>query len=175
MDAFCWKCSAKRTRSSMAEFKNIKGGKELDAFLKTLPAKMEKNIMRSALRKGANEIRNEAKANVPVDRGDLKKSLKVSTGGKRGKIIAKVKSGLRYAHLVEFGTAAHKIEGKNGGFLFFNGMGVKSVHHPGSKAQPFMRPALDSKANAAIVAVGNQIRARLTKQGINAGGLEVEE
>lgn len=159
----------------MAEFKSIKGGKELDAFLKSLPQKVEKNIMRSALRAGANVIKAEAKENVAVDDGDLKKSVRVSVSAKRGKIVAKVKSNLRHAHLVEFGTAAHKIEGKNGGYLFFKGMGIKSVNHPGAKKQPFLRPALDTKSNAAIVAVGNQIRARLTKQGINSGTLEVDE
>lgn len=159
----------------MADYKNIKGGKELDAFLKTLPAKMEKNIMRSALRKGANEIATDAKANVPVDSGDLKASIKVSTSSRRGWVTARVRTPLRYAHLVEFGTSAHVIKPDGKGVLSFNGIFASAVNHPGAKKKPFMRPALDHKSAAAIVAVGNQIRARLTKQGINANSLEVDE
>jgi hypothetical protein len=38
-----------------------------------------------------------------------------------------------------------------------------------------MRPALDSKSGAALVAVGEAIKRRLTKEGINASDVEVDE
>jgi hypothetical protein len=53
---------------------------------------------------------------------------------------------------------------------------VSSVNHPGARAKPFMRPALDSKSSEAIRAVGRKIGERLTKQGINnAPALEVDD
>lgn len=159
----------------MASFINIKGGEELAKALQQLPVKIEKNILRSALRAGANVIKNEAKSNVPVDDGDLKRSLKVSVDAKRGRVTAKVKAGNKkvfYTHFVEFGTAAHIIKPKGRitakkGALSFNGVFVNSVNHPGARAKPFMRPALDAKANEAIVATGNKIKQRLTAVGIN--------
>jgi len=162
------------------QYKNIKGGAELQAFLDQLPAKMEANIMRSAMRQGANVIRDEIKQNVPVSSGDLRDSIKVSSGSRNGVVKATVRVGNRkawYAHLIEYtGAAAHTISAKGKGMLSFGGFFGKSVQHPGMKAKPFIRPALDSRANDAIAAVGDQVRKRLTKEGLNnAPAIEVDD
>jgi HK97 gp10 family phage protein len=162
---------------------NIKGGAELQQFLNQLPAKVERNIMRSALRAGAKVIEQEAMSNLfdagAIDSGDLARSLRVETEARRGRVKASVKAGDRkawYWRFVEFGTAAHTIKGKNGKRLYFDGIFARSVVHPGARAKPFMRPALDSKHAEAIRAVGRKIGQRLTKHGINnAPALEVDE
>ncbi|MGZ8339142.1 MAG: HK97-gp10 family putative phage morphogenesis protein [Telluria sp.] len=155
----------------------IKGGKELDAFLKSLPAKVEQNILRSALRAGANEFKKEAKVNIPVVEGDLLASARVSTRAKKGRVTVSFKIGGKrapHAHLVEFGTKPHKIAPKGAGGLLIGGNVVGAVDHPGSKPHPIMRPAFDSKSTEAITAVGLQIRKRLTKEGINVPAPEAE-
>lgn len=162
------------------QYKNITGGAELQAFLDQLPAKMEANIMRSAMRQGANVIRDEIKQNVPVRSGDLRDSIKVSTGSRKGVVKATVRVGNRkawYAHLIEYtGAAAHSISAKGKGMLSFGGFFSKSVQHPGMQAKPFVRPALDGRANDAIQAVGDQVRKRLTKEGLsNAPTIEVDD
>jgi|GEM_PF-1521389 len=45
-----------------------------------------------------------------------------------------------YARFVEFGTLPHRIEAKNGQALFWPGADhpVRSVQHPGTKANPYM-------------------------------------
>lgn len=149
----------------------IGGGRELDAFLQQLPVKVEKNILRAALRAGANQFRSGARQKVPVDDGDLKRSIRVTTRTKRGTVYAAVKAGGRtapHAHLVEFGTKAHKIVAKKQDALSFNGRIVREVDHPGARPQPFMRPTFDGGATAAIAATGAKIRERLTKEGINS-------
>lgn len=149
---------------------SISGGRELDMFLQQLPLKMEKNILRSALRAGANEIKGPIQQDVPVDEGDLKRSVRVTTRVRKGTVYAYVKAGGRrapHAHLVEFGTAAHKISAKKDSALVVNGQAVRSVDHPGARAQPFMRPGFDKGATPALAAVGAKIRERLTKQNIN--------
>lgn len=154
----------------MSDDRNITGGAELDAFLQTLSAKVEKNIMRSALRAGANVIKDEAKANVPVKLGNLRKSVRVSTGSKAGSVFATVKAGNKrawYWRFVEFGTASHLIMPKNARALAVGGVVVEKIEHPGATASPFMRPALDAKADQALAAVTAQIRKRLTIEGIN--------
>lgn len=161
----------------MATQVQVKGLKELDKFLQQLPAKVEKNILRSALRAGANVVKEEAKARVPVDSGLLRDGLKVSTRSRRGKVTATVKTTGKHGFIagwLEFGTAAHKIVGKAGGMLSFLGKFAKGVEHPGTRPRPFMRPALDAAAQKAVIAAGEQIRRRLTKQGINAAGVELE-
>jgi HK97 gp10 family phage protein len=156
---------------------NIFGGRELDAFLQTLPVKIEKNIMRAALRAGAAEFRDAVRAGINDETGELSKSVKTSTSAKGGRVMAKLRVGNKkawYGRLVEFGTKAHKIVPKKAGSLSFNGIQVREVSHPGAKPSPFMRPAFDSKASAAITAVGQKIRSRLTAEGINTPAPEVE-
>lgn len=155
----------------------IKGGRELDAMLKSLAPKIEKNIMRAALRAGANELRAEARANVPVDEGYLRASIRVSTRGKGGKVYASLKAGGKkapHANLVEFGTKPHKILPKDGGGLAIGGKVVAAIDHPGARPKPFMRPAFDARAQQAIGAVAAKIRERLTKEGINVPAPEVD-
>jgi HK97 gp10 family phage protein len=154
---------------------NITGGKELAQLLQQLPTKLEKNIMRGALRAGAQVIAKEAKLNVPVQDGDLKATVRVSTNAKRGRVEAKAKAGGKkawYAAIVEFGATPHIINAKNGKMLKFkakDGRNIKiaQVFHTGFIAKPYLRPALDSKAGESIVATGNYIRQRLNEQGIN--------
>lgn len=181
----------------------IKGGKELDAFLRSLPVKVERNIMRAALRAGAAVLREEAKANVPVDSGDLRRSIRVTTSFKKGIVRAAVKTDPTiafYAQMVEYGTKPHLIKvqdserpinyrltSKRGKLTYMSMTTVNRnvlrigstfvgpvVSHPGSKPTPFLRPAFDTKSGAAIAAVAAKIRERLTKEGINAPAPEVE-
>ncbi len=141
---------------------NVTGGKQLAQFLQSLPLKIEKNIMRAALRAGARVIADEAKKNVPVQLGDLKRSIRTGSNAKKGRVEATAKAGNKkayYYRFVEFGTAAHIIKaGKNKQKLVFTArdgkkVEIPQVNHPGAKAKPYMRPALDSKGNEAVVAV----------------------
>lgn len=160
---------------------HIKGLAAMQKMLDTIPAKIEASIMRGALRAGARVIEAEAKSNVPVKNGILRESIRV-TGRIRGRTVtASIKAGGKtksgdawYARFVEFGTAAHFIQGKNGGWLSFGGLFIKSVQHPGAKPSPFMRPALDAKSQEAVLTVGNYIKKRLmTKEGLNTEHIEI--
>jgi HK97 gp10 family phage protein len=180
----------------MADDRPIVGGEQLFNFLQTLAVKVEKNIMRSALRAGAAVIKDKAKENVPVRLGDLKKSIRVSTGAKNGVVAASVKAGDKKAYywrFVEYGTKGHLIKveenerainyrltAKRGvltrvsmttvnrnALRIGNTFVGPTVNHPGAKPSPYMRPAFDSEADNAIAAVAEQIKKRLTKEGIN--------
>jgi HK97 gp10 family phage protein len=154
---------------------HVKGLKELQALLNTLPAKMEANVMRSALRAGAKVVLEEAKQNVAVDQGILRDGLKISTGIKKGTVKAAIKAKGKHghvAHWIEYGTKPHKITAEDGA-LFFGNTLTNSVDHPGITPRPFMRPALDSQAGAALIAVGEQVKKRLTKEGINTSDISI--
>lgn len=173
---------------------SIKGLAELGRFLKQVTPKMERAIMRSALRAGAAVILKQARANVPVRTGDLRKSLRVSTRARGGGVVtASVKSNLFYATMVEYGTRAHWISvdasarperntrhgvkkfsvatlnrfANRGSLKIGTHFIGASVSHPGSQPRPFLRPALDQMQAAATMAVGQKIKDRLTMQGLN--------
>lgn len=153
-----------------ADERIIPGSKKLDDLLKTLPGKVQKNVMRSALRAGAVVYRDKVKELVPVHLGELKKSVRVTTKLKNGELSASLKAGNRkawYATLVEFGTRPHKIVAKNAKALEIGGVVVREVEHPGAQQRPFMRPGADAGHAAALDAVVKKLRERLTLAGLD--------
>ena len=180
----------------MADDQTIIGGRELNDFLQQLPVKVERNIMRGALRAGANVYKRLVQARVPVVHGVLRKSVRVSTRSKRGTVTASVKIGgsmAYYAHMVEFGTKPHLIKvqesersinyrltRKRGRLTYASMRTVNrnvlqignrfvgpTVKHPGAQPQQFARPSFDEGVNPVLEEVKNYIRGRLTKEGIN--------
>lgn len=146
---------------------HVSGLSELDKLLKELPAKVERNILRGAMRAGAKVFEGRAKQLVPVKSGQLRDSIKVSTRSKRGRVSATVRAGGKkafYAHMVEFGTARHFIKPRKRKSLFFAGLAREVVDHPGSAPKPFMRPALDNSQREAVNAAADYIRKRLAKE-----------
>jgi HK97 gp10 family phage protein len=146
---------------------HVSGLSELDKLLKELPAKVERNILRGAMRAGAKVFEGRAKQLVPVRSGQLRDSIKVSTRSKRGRVSATVRAGGKkafYAHMVEFGTARHFIKPRKRKSLFFAGLAREVVDHPGSAPRPFMRPALDGGQAEAVNAAADYIRKRLAKE-----------
>ncbi len=151
----------------------IKGLEGVQALLDSLPAKIELNIVRGALRAGAKVIEAEAKQLCPVGAtGALRDSIHVSMRTKRGVVQATIRAGggkVYYAHMVEHGTASHFIKPKNRKSLFVAGLFKEVVDHPGAQKKPFMRPALDGKAGDAIQAVADYIHKRLPREIEKAG------
>lgn len=92
----------------------------------------------------ANYLKAEMEARVPVRTGRLRQSIQVRTSGKN----ITVGPDTPYAAFVEFGTKPHVIEAKNKKALAFMVGGravvVKKVNHPGTKAQPYVRPAFEA-------------------------------
>ena len=168
----------------MTDNVHVQGLKQLNEALEGLTTKIQNNIMRGALRSGAKVIRDGAKAIAPKEDstafskyktslgwtpGELQRSIRLSAKLSGGKVVATVKAGNKkafYAHMVEGGTVEHWIKPKNGKSLFFGGVFSKAILHPGARKNPFMRITLDSKAQTAVEQVGEYIRKRLTKDGI---------
>jgi len=159
---------------------NVKGLSEIQKFLDQIPAKMEANVMRGACRAGCKPILEQAKANVPVKSGELRDTLRISSSIKKqdGKVTASVKVGGKYrgkdafyAPWIEFtGARPHSIIGN----LSINGRVFSKINHPGFKAKPFLRPALDSRANDAVIAAGEYIKKRLaTKNGLYTSDINI--
>jgi len=114
--------------------------KKLQEQLRKYASKSEAKA-RKAVIKTAYDIHSEAVRHCPVSPhgGRLRSSIAVEVGKGASAVIG---TNVKYAKCVEFGTKPHIIRVKNAkvltdGKTFFG----KEVHHPGTKPQPFLRPA----------------------------------
>lgn len=176
----------------MSGVTTISGLKELDQMMKQLPAKIEKNVLRGALRAGQKVLADAAKSylrqNGSIESGELERSIRVRfkrKSEKFGWVRSYVMAGNRdayYAHMIEFGTgafysgngtkslrAAYEIVPKKAESLFFGGLFRESIMHPGIRPAPFMRPAVDNYSDAAFNAVFNYMQKRIPKEMKKAG------
>lgn len=133
----------------------IKGLDEISKRLEALPEKLRRKELKSALTEGAELVRSAAAAKA---HRNPKGPTHPKAGHLADAIIMKVVIGrtedragvegvdayarvgvdykkVKHGHLVEFGTKPHRV-GKR--------------QHPGSRKQPFMRPAFDEKGDEAL-------------------------
>ncbi|EGK12961.1 phage tail component protein [Desmospora sp. 8437] len=101
--------------------------------------------IKKAVQETAINVQREARKNAPVDTGRLRSSIRHNqTDGGFG---AEVGTDVKYAPHIEFGTRPHTIRPKNKKALYWKGAKhpVKVVHHPGTKARPFLFPAAEGE------------------------------
>ena len=112
----------------------LTGVKEIDKKLKKIGPKISKKIVRKAMRPATKVVRDEAKANCPVDSGTLRQSIKV-------------RAGKRSRQKIELLVTTSGTDNLFTGSAYYGGMVEWGTAH--QTAQPFMRPAYDSKKNEA--------------------------
>ena len=101
----------------------------------------------------AEILQDEIESNAT---GSIASSIVIETEEKsKSKVSKKIGASKKkwYAHFVEYGTRAHIIP-----HGVINGQYRRNIRHPGARAKPFMRPAFDTKKEAAITAVGKEIQ-----------------
>lgn len=166
----------------------VTGKREVRDFIAQVPAKMDK-VLRGAGRAGAKVISEEIKERTPSE--EVREGLRTRTKASDGRIVVRIDLKPGWARSVgtwlEYGTAPHFItvddaqrEGRSvkrinemqkgkAGSLVINGAFVGStVFHPGARAHPAFRPALDIKESEAIAAAQSYINSRVTRSGIIA-------
>jgi len=91
------------------------------------------------------DVQNEARRRAPVDTGRLRSSIVSRAEGSGRSVGYVVGSNVNYAAAVEYGTAPHVIKPKYKQALYWPGARhpVAQVNHPGTRAQPFLRPAIE--------------------------------
>lgn len=170
----------------------MKGGDGLNAFFASLPANLGPKVLRGALKAGAEVIADRARDKCRSV--EVRETIGTVSKSEPGVVTAKVQTkgpGAFKAPWLENGTDPHFISvdpevagGRTAGrvnrlnskgssgvaeTLIIGGKPVgKTVHHPGAKDHPFMRPALDEGEEDAIAAIGAHIAAKLTKEGLAA-------
>ncbi|WP_405554336.1 HK97 gp10 family phage protein [Streptomyces sp. NBC_01171] len=91
------------------------------------------------------DVQNEARRRAPVDTGRLRSSIVSRAEGSGRSLGYVIGSNVNYASAVEYGTAPHVIKPKHKKALYWPGAAhpVAQVNHPGTRAQPFLRPAIE--------------------------------
>ena len=144
----------------------IEGGEQLQKFLNTFPVKLERRIVKRALKPGASLISKAAKSIVSRKSGKLRKAIAVRNVKNRMSVQVYVRRGKGqkndgwYAHMVEKGTKPHKIKPYKGRKKVLAAGGViygRSVRHPGAKAMPFMKPALEQNVPEVLKTVASRM------------------
>ena len=153
----------------MANGISFKGLTELDDVLAGLPGKLGDQTVNTILRKAAGPLVKRAKAlssNADVT-GDTTKSIGILANRRQNLITVGPRRGGQFkgqtAHLQEYGTAPHVIRAKApGGVLAFAGTVTTQVNHPGTAAQPFMRPAYDETKGEVVESIKAQCKEIIT-------------
>ncbi len=194
----------------------VKGLAEMRAMFQQLPANLQQTVALGALRAGANVVAEEARRLAPVGppsnrgrkfygqyAGGLRNDIRVTNGALNNGIAqvsiyvggGKRRGAIFYAHMVEYGTAAHWIKvrmesrperntrhgprkysmrtinrmAKSGSLKIGQHFVGESVSHPGARKQSFMRASMDNKGAEASQAIADYIRANLGKIRSKAG------
>jgi hypothetical protein len=163
-----------------------KGGPAVSRYIAQMPTELEAKVLRGAARAGGNVIAEDARERSrSQDVSDaITTKVKSSPGQIRSTVSVKTGWARSVGIWLEYGTAPHFIsvddsqrEGrstkrinelnKDGASLVIGGKFVgTTVFHKGAQAYPFMRPALDHSAVAAIAAAQSYINARVSRRGI---------
>ena len=162
----------------------VSGLKQLDAYLAALPMNIQKNAIRAGLVAAAAPIRDEARSLAPKDSGAMARSIKTGSARQNPDGTFSISISLKGPHAFlglfhEYGVRPHVINAGDSGLSarkltqkmrregssdaegtirigdnFVSGV----VQHPGHRAHPFMRPALDVRADEATKAFANRSR-----------------
>ena len=126
-------------RYKVFEFRVYTSGLEFDAVAQKISGALKQKLIERLV----DVAFAAAFWGAPVKTGYLASTITKSVGQGEGSIQANAS----YAAAVEYGTAPHEIRPVNGGVLAFEAAGkivfTPLVHHPGTKANPFMKRAVD--------------------------------
>lgn len=118
------------------------GDKELESFLKGLPAKFSHRLLQTAHANAAKPLVQAEKLLAPKREGDLRESIGIKkTSIKKANAVGEIKVGALYrkggrtAHLIEYGTKQRRLKGK--------GQYRKGTNRGLVQAKPFVEPAFN--------------------------------
>jgi HK97 gp10 family phage protein len=131
---------------------NLTGFKELAAALRELGPRVAKNSLRRAVSAGSTVIKDDARARAPKDTGEMAKDILVKRErDTKGEMSAK------YSVFVLTGKKS-RLKGK-GRNVSRDSFYWRFVEFGTSKmaAQPFMRPAFESRKEEAVKVIGEKL------------------
>lgn len=158
----------------MASTIKVEGLRELDAALAQFSKSTARGILHRALKKAAAPIRDQAKADAPVDTGELRDSIVIrtkSTGGGAGKaaFASVMRSGGSRSEAAKAARDANRAAGQQPmsatvsvaadvGHAVFAEYGARG--RPGTN---FLSSAMMSRGKDALKLVGSEMRTQIQK------------
>ena len=147
----------------MAELKSIEGLKELQAAMKQLPQNIGRNVLRGAVSAGASVIRKEARDKAPVYQGRIPAGHAPAGTLRRAVFQKQIREASSWFKQVFFvsvksGKKQQK-KGLDAYYWRFVEFGTKKM-----AAQPFLRPAFESKKHEAVEAIKRYLATRIPKE-----------
>lgn len=149
----------------------INGTNDLLKALKQFPQNIQKNVMTGAVRAGCKPLVEAARRNVPVDTGNLKKSIGINKRKVRDKTKLRFSVSPRRLDSLDFkGLKEDKgyrakvrmlQEQKKAGGFYAHMIEFGTSKMP---AQPFMRPAFENQDNQSIEAAKEYMAKRIDKE-----------
>ena len=171
-----------------------RGGAGRQRFMQELPGEIREKLLPGAARAGGNVIAEDAKDRLGDKRAEtgggskvlIADAVKVRVRRKGSAVRARILlegPGAYVGPWLEWGTDPHFIsvddrdrqgmsigrfnkKAKDGSLVIGGHFVGPSVHHPGAKPHPFLRPALDHSESAAVAAAQAFIDARVSRNGI---------
>lgn len=158
----------------------VRGREAVNRFFDQLPKEIEAKLLRGAGRAGGKVIADDARDRALSD--EVRGDIVVKTSSRDGRVVVRVtvKAGWGYSLGVwqEWGTEPHFIKvaedqrqgrsigrinklAKTGSLVIGGQFVGETVHHPGAKDTPFLRPALDLRGADAIAAAQAYINSRI--------------
>lgn len=135
----------------------VEGLSDLQAALRDLgEPKVIKRVLRTILRKAGKPMLEKARAGVPVDQGDLKRSVKMAAAkGEKADapqfgVVIGIDANEQPAQII---TRKRGSRGRGGTYRDPGVAGTGPITEfgtPSQPAQPFMRPAFDTEGEATI-------------------------
>ena len=137
----------------------LEGFAELAAAMRELGQRAAKNALRRAVSSGAVLVRNEARANAPVDTGEMKKDIQVKRekDQRDGPLSAKYSVFVRSGKKSRLAGSGRNVD-KDSFYWKFIEYGTSKM-----AAQPFMRPAFEAKKEDAVQAIGKVLDEAIQK------------
>jgi len=130
----------------------VHGLKELERKLLEMSPKLAKNALRAAVAAGARVVAAEARKNVPVDSGTLRRSIytkqiREESGDTQQTFYVGARQGKK-----------EQAKNRDGWYFPFVEFGTEKM-----AARPFMRPAFESTKDAAVQAIKTRLAERIDK------------
>lgn len=149
----------------------VEGGLEIAATLRELgDDKAVRSALRNALRAAALPMRDAAKNRVPVDQGDLQRSIKIGPRRRRSGEDPDTLGVLIGIDANEQPAKEVPRKTRSGRSTTYRDPGVAGVGpitefgRPGEAAKPFMRPAFDAEGEKTIQRFGHTAGPAIEKQ-----------
>lgn len=146
----------------------LEGFEELERQLARFGPVVEDREAERATRRGAEVVRRAAAWNAAAGEdatGQLSKSIAARIERNGARVVAYVAAKLpmgAHGHLVEFGTAEHRITHKR--------PHRRTVTHPGSKPRPWLRPAWDTSHGLAAAEMRKSLQRAIRRLAKRYGG-----